>query len=200
MLFTKTKQSKRDSQRSRVYKAEHGVERSEPSNISCVPSRYTDGAVMSFLGSFMDDKLLGVMFGRVSVDVFISHSHSKCSKAMGDEVWLYVRDNGISVYEILHEIAHVLQRGSIPPHGECFTSIFLLLVKQVMGDECYLALIYQFRKYKVKFTIINEEEIKNGKEIITKGNSQARRRNVRRVSSGKTYRGLRSLRFLSLGR
>lgn len=171
MLFIKAKQSKRDSQRSRVYKAEHGVERSKPSNISCVPSRYTDGAVMSFLGSFRDDKLLGVMFGRVSVNVFISHSHSKCSKTMGDDVWLYVRSNGISVYEILHEVAHVLQRGSIPPHGEYFTSIFLLLVKQVMGDECYLALIYQFQKYKVKFTIINEEEIKNEKETITTGRS-----------------------------
>jgi len=192
-IYPPTTNRKRDSQRSRVYRAEHAVEKATPKLIKCSPTLYTDGAIKSFLSSLSDNMTLKYLFGRVEVGLCVIHSDTRCSMVDQHGIQLCVRKNGISMYEILHELAHAINQ-SQPHHGARFVTVFLVLVKEAIGDECHRSLLKKLNRHGVKYKKLNEKEIQHG--ILKRIQRRAKATGTRgqKSAKGKTCRKLFDLR------
>ena len=146
-----TEDASRDYQLSKVYSAEGFAEAVCPSKIITSPMCGLLGAVSSFLTKATESESIARLVGRCEVEVSLRPNHAKRSDACCGQMRLAPRDGVISSYEVLHELAHALQRNRTPHHGETFATLYLLLVSLVMSHTNYLALKQGFEEFNVKY-------------------------------------------------
>jgi len=142
----------RDRQRSRVYSAEHYAEKASPRYTHFAPMKSGKTTVKSLIAKSTGD-------ARINATISFRKSDTLQSWASCGVINLCIRNGMLSDYEVLHELAHLLQGEGGADHGKEFASIFLLLVKQGLPQECYDALLTGYKIHRVKYEIMKEGEL-----------------------------------------
>lgn len=164
----------RDTQMNRVYRAEHEAERLRPYSISTTPSGLVVGAVAVFTNQIMVHDHIRKMIGGGSLYVTVCGKSSAKPYAIMNRVVIPDSGNSVSVYDLIHEIAHVACNYG-QDHGVEFCSIYLMIAKEMMPKRCYKALVDSYDKNKVKYNIIKEGENDESINIESVGKRRAKR-------------------------
>lgn len=149
-----------DSQVKLVYKAEEDAEDMEPFMIKCSHDELMVGAVAKFMLTASHSEIVRMMFGDRNVVVTVKKNKRMRSMAFCGEMTIVDHGEGVSAYEVVHELAHALQRGVTPHHGAVFASIYLMLAKEMMPHKCYKALLNAFNECGVDYAVINMAKMK----------------------------------------
>lgn len=135
----------RDSQRSKLYKAEQVLfDRFELNNIDDV-KKY----VKTVTDSKYFQKHFGVFVFTVKDGRGTSDAYS-AGRKLNFPLWS--RKKAIVLHEICHSIIDKKYL-SVAPHGPQFCKTYLLLVKHFLGKECYEELKQSIKLNKVKFSV-----------------------------------------------
>ncbi len=173
-------ESRRDYQVSRIYRAETEAEDNAPFVIKCFPPEHINAVIEKFLGPLSKSKLIASALHEKTVNIKVTQSEHRRSRAQSGKAELCVRKWGITGYEVLHEVAHALQGNARPYHGIVFTSIYLMLVKVAMPPDCYDELIEQFNKESVRCFKVRGGGVMYGKPATDK-NETEKGRSVKRA-------------------
>ena len=137
----------RDSQRSRVYKAQHHLGQGQ--------RFYSIKGVQTYVNKFINSKWWQNRFDIEFVKVYVIKRKTQWAYCMVpiDKVGaLYLPKDMFNEIVVLHELAHLITPDNTPHHGDIFTGNFLHLVRKKMGVKKYNQLKHQFEQHKVKWT------------------------------------------------
>ncbi len=146
----------RDSQRSKVYRAERAAFLGTPYSKS-MELNDIEKWVQRIVDSPWTQKHLGKR-NQIKVKDGRGTTWARGSRSGWINLPRWARVNWI----VLHELSHVYSSKG-PVHGWNFCRIFLMLVRHWMGQEAHDALKKSFKKHRVRFTekkkrIISEEQ------------------------------------------
>jgi putative metallohydrolase (TIGR04338 family) len=144
----------RDSQRSKLYAAEHAIPGGK---------RYTTVAeCQAFVDSVLDRKLVQRHYpsamderwyhdGRhYRIEVRDGRGHRNATGCAGTRI-IQAPKWARSQRVLLHEMAHVLVGQGVAAHGWEFAGCYAFLVRQVMGKEAEAKLLASFKARKVRW-------------------------------------------------
>lgn len=169
----------RDSQRSKVYKAEracgyfHTRRIEVVSDIQAWLDKITGSAwYKKYKLVRTDGENRGLPFGKYSQPYFRNPNIKVLDgrgrrSACATNGWMKLPKWSRTKLIILHEMAHAIQIER-PGHGRQFCMIYLDLVKRWIGIECYRALRASFRKHKVKVGVKRRSTNKGNPEALKK--------------------------------
>ena len=138
---------RRDSQRSKVYRAERVLDSFDNQRFECTKE------IREFINKIVNETWFKVYFRPIET-IDIRDGRGRLA-AGGDRrkygVFLTMPKWSRKTWVILHELAHGLQPVASAAHGPEFCAIFVYLVKQAMGAKAAGALCESFRKHRVDF-------------------------------------------------
>ena len=156
----------RDSQRSKVYKAENMAfcadNRERHESVEAVITRLNSWISQSWFRSKWQVRKVGVYDGRGSRRAkFLRNTLLK----IGDElvlcaVFSFPKWSRME-WVMIHELAHAVTPGHVAAHGREFCQNYLLLVRHYLGAAAERRLKIYFRKHRVKYKpkrVMTEEQ------------------------------------------
>lgn len=139
----------RDSQRSKLYKAEKVLE-SMSARLETVPE------MDAFLKKVLSRAPIQARYGRVIQREIVVRDGRRCRNALGGVNWIKMPRWSRTQYIVLHEAAHsITQRKfglGVAAHGWQYAGVYLDLVRFGMGPAAGEALKASFKAHKVRFT------------------------------------------------
>jgi putative metallohydrolase (TIGR04338 family) len=134
--------STRDTQRQRVYNAQHAAGRGREFETVAEMQRYVDRVT----GSAWFRKHYGAK--KITVTDGRSRRRAAAEITWGGSRRIKMPRHSRCERTILHEIAHIVA-WTTPAHGEKFCRAYLLLVKRFMGKEPFEKMLSSFREHNV---------------------------------------------------
>ena len=138
--------AKRDTQKARIYKAEHTATDLYSGNHfkQTIPT----AELQNWVNKVMARKAIRSRWGRRHINVGLSRGGGKAWSTGYITLGVGARNE----WYILHEIAHCLtwRHDEWAPHGPEFAGVYLFLIRTVIGDDAAKVLLAQYRKCKVR--------------------------------------------------
>jgi hypothetical protein len=138
----------RDSQKTKLYRAEREAFRESPGRDVRTPARYE-----ARLRAITTSKWMRSNFKCCPLEVPVEYSDTMMGA--NASAWR-IRTGTYSMTEwvLIHELAHVIHqrmvRWDTAGHGRQYAELYLKLVRRFMGADAYKRLRTSFRKHKVK--------------------------------------------------
>lgn len=173
------RQYDRDSQRSRLYKAEHGALRG---NMPRLSQREADALVKRIRTSAYVLKHYGDP-GEIRVVISTRRTRKSVADVYRGQIVLAAGwGQGLDV--IVHEIAHMYASpAGDPGHGWLFCHIYLDFVRKFIGQEAYTALRNSFKLYRVRHTPPRARKAMSPEQRAAASDRMAKARAARAASS-----------------
>ena len=114
--------------------------------------------IVEYCNNLLDNARVKAEYGKWyaerEIDVAVRRTNAVYSLANVDGIWITPCD--FTVCTVIHEIAHVLQyriheRHAVAGHDWTFTSIYLSLVRAMLGKGAHAALQSSFDFHKVEY-------------------------------------------------